>query len=64
MATAFGYKVDLQKGEAEGGDEFIAAVGGVTNNIGPLPGLLRILHCKCMLNSNCPTSTSASSNMI
>ena len=62
LATAFGYKVDLQKGEVEGRDELFAAVGEVTNNIGPVPGLLRILHCKCTLNRNCPTNTSASSN--
>ena len=61
LATAFGYKVDLQKGEVEGGDELIAAAAGIFNVPpgGPAGGLLAILHCKCTLNSNCPTSTSA-----
>ena len=58
LATAFGYKVNLQKGEVEGGDELIAAAAGVFNIplAGPAGALLQILHCKCTLNSNCSTS--------
>ena len=49
LATAFGCKVAIQRGEVEGGNELIAAAARILNvpSTGPANVLLVILHCKC-----------------
>ena len=48
LATAFGYSVEILRGEVEGDDELIAASARIfaTPPTGPVGALLTGLHCK------------------
>ena len=54
LATAFGYKVEIQRGEVEGGDDLIMVAEEVFNESpihGLVSALLTSLHSRCSYNN-------------